>query len=188
MARARSPARRTAATITTTEAAVLALLAVEGERSGYDLLKLVSKAIAYVWAPARSRLYTVLPRLVAEGLAEARTVVQERRPDKQLYRITGAGRRALSEWLEADEPDDSAAFNLKLFVGGLTSHDVLARHVERFLDGRRAYLEELRLIEPTNTRSGHDYYHYFLLRLGIERTELDIRWAEGVLHELREAE
>ena len=32
-------------TLTTTEAAVLALLEIEGERSGYDLLKLVSKAI-----------------------------------------------------------------------------------------------------------------------------------------------
>ena len=35
-----------------------------------------------------------------------------------------------------------------------------------------------------DTRTGHDYYHYFLLRRGIERTELDVRWAEDVLREL----
>src|SRR4029077_2564916 len=40
--------------LTTTEAAVLALLAIEGERSGYDLLKLATKSIGHVWTPARS--------------------------------------------------------------------------------------------------------------------------------------
>jgi hypothetical protein len=35
-----------------------------------------------------------------------------------------------------------------------------------------------------NTRQGHDYYHYFLLRLGIEHAELEIRWAEDAIEEL----
>jgi DNA-binding PadR family transcriptional regulator len=188
MARARSKsasgAGRRARTLTTTEAAVLALLASEGERSGYDLLKLVGKAIAYMWSPARSHLYAVLPRLVKDGLADVRQVAQERRPDKQLYRITAAGREALDTWLETVEPGNQETFQLKLFVGGLTTDDVLVRHVEQFLEERREFLDELLEIEPTNTRTGHDYYHYFLLRRGIERTELDIRWAEDVLRDL----
>ena len=190
MARARSKpasgARRgtQTQTLTTTEAAVLALLATEGERSGYDLLKLVGKAIAYMWSPARSHLYAVLPRLVDAGLAEVRHVTQQRRPDKQLYRITPAGRAALDAWLETVEPGSVETFSLKLFVGGLTTHEVLIEHVRQYLDDRLAFLEELREIEPTNTRTGHDYYHYFLLRRGIERTELDVRWAQSVLREL----
>jgi PadR family transcriptional regulator, regulatory protein AphA len=173
------------ATLTTTEAAVLALLAIEGERSGYDLLKLVSKAIGYVWAPARSGLYTVLPRLARAGLAEARHVRQEQRPDKQLYSITSEGRRALAAWHETIEPGSTEAFFLRLFVGGLTSREVLVEHVEQFRRDTEARLAELREIEPTNTRRGHDYYHWFLLRLGIERRELDLRWADDVLAELR---
>ena len=81
--------------LTTTEAAVLALLAIEGERSGYDLLKLVQQAIAHVWSPARSGLYAVLPRLARNGLASHRTLAQSTRPDKQLYAITPDGRAAL---------------------------------------------------------------------------------------------
>src|SRR5215216_4289026 len=102
--RVRAPSATAERTLTTTEAAVLALLAIEGERSGYDLLKLVSKAIAYIWAPARSQLYTVLPRLARDGLAEQRRVVQTTRPDKLLYRISPAGRDALTRWLETPEP------------------------------------------------------------------------------------
>src|ERR1700704_24408 len=90
--------------LTTTEAAVLALLAIEGERSAYDLTKLVAQAIAHVWSPARSGLYAVPPRLVKDGFAQRRVVSQSPRPDKQLYRITPAGRRALDGWLETVEP------------------------------------------------------------------------------------
>jgi DNA-binding PadR family transcriptional regulator len=177
-----APATRT---LTTTEAAVLALLAIEGERSGYDLLKLVGKAIGYVWAPARSQLYTVLARLARDGLAEVRHVRQEQRPDKQLYRITDEGRRTLTVWHETVEAGAEEPFFLRLFVGGLTSDEVLIAHVEQFRRDTEERLAELRAIEPTNTRRGHDYYHYLLLRLGIDRRELYLRWADDVLGELR---
>ena len=185
MVRQRTQPAQATRTLTTTEAAVLALLAIEGERSGYDLLKLVGKAIAYVWAPARSQLYALLPRLARDGLADVRHVRQEQRPDKQLYRITAEGRRALARWHETLDPDGTQTFFLKLFVGGLTSTEVLEAHVEAFRRETQERLAELRAVEPTNTRRGHDYYHYFLLRLGIERRELDLRWAEDVLKELR---
>ena len=170
--------------VTTTEAAVLALLAIEGERSGYDLLALSKKAIGHVWKPARSRLYAVLPRLVELGLARRRKVEQTHRPDKQLYRITRAGRAVLDEWLRTVEPGAHEAFYLKLFVGGLTSTETLVAQVEQYRRERLELLEQLRDIEPTNTRSGHDRFHWFLLRLGIEDAEHDVQWADWVLAEL----
>ena len=181
-----SPTRSKAKTraVTTTEAAVLALLAIEGERSGYDLLDLSKKAIGHVWTPARSRLYTVLPRLVELGLARSRKVTQTTRPDKTLYRITRAGRAALEDWLEIVEPGAHEAFRLKLFVGGLTSDENLIAQVQQFRDDRAEQLKVLREIEPTNTRQGHDRYHWFLLRFGIEHAERDVRWADWVLSEL----
>ena len=53
----------------------------------------------------------------------------------------------------------------------------------------RADVEEqlavFRAIEPTNTRTGHDRFHYLLLRLAIERREHLLRWCDWVLAELR---
>ena len=178
-------AARETGTVTLTEAGVLALLATEGERSGYDLLKLCQKAIGQVWSPARSRLYTVLPRLVELGYARVRHVSQERRPDKQLYAITEEGRAVLDAWFEEVRPGDRAAAHLKLFVGGLSNDETLIRQVEQLRSELAARLEELREIEPTNTRTGHDRYHWFLLRLGIDEYELRLRWADWVLEELR---
>jgi len=171
-------------TLTTTEAAVLALLAIEGEHSGYDLLRLVSKAIGYVWTPARSQLYAVLARLAKDGLAAQRRVGQEKRPDKVLYRITDDGRAAVDRWLETIEPGAVDSFYLRLFVGGLTSIDTLVEHVDQFRRDTEARLAEYRAIEPTNTRQGNDFFHYFLLRMGIERAEHALAWADWVRAEL----
>jgi DNA-binding PadR family transcriptional regulator len=184
MVRAR-PATRT---LTTTEAAVLALLAIEGENSGYDLLKKVSRAIGFVWAPARSQLYAVLPRLVQLGLTERRDVVQERRPDKQLYRISPAGREALAAWHETVEEGAEDSVLLKLFVGGLVADEALVEHLEQYAHDVEARLERLREVEPTNTGRGHDRYHRFLLELGIEELELRRRWIDRTIAALRVGE
>jgi DNA-binding PadR family transcriptional regulator len=171
--------------LTTTEAAVLALLAIEGERSGYDLLKLVQQAIAQVWSPARSGLYAVLPRLVANGCASRRTVSQTTRPDKQLYSITRTGRASLDAWLETVEPGARDTFFLKLFVGGLTTPEVLLEHVAQFQADTEERLAGLRAFEPSNSNRGHDWFHRHLLRYGIERAEHELEWAGGVERALR---
>jgi PadR family transcriptional regulator, regulatory protein AphA len=177
--------RTTVQQLTTTEAAVLALLAIEGERSGYDLLKAVTKAIGHIWSPARSGLYAALPRLVKLGLAHSRAVAQSSRPDKHMYRISADGRSALDAWLATVEPGARDTFFLKLFVGGLTTPQVLLRHVEQFIVDGEARLEGYRAIEKTNANRGHDWYHRHLLTYGLERTEQELVWADGVARALR---
>ncbi len=181
----RTSAERTIKTLTSTEAAVLALLAIEGERSGYDLLKLVRKSIGQIWAPAKSQLYAVLPRLVRDGLATERAVKGQGKPDKQLYTINRDGRTALQAWLDSPEDSSKEAFFLRLFVGGLADPDALLEHVARFREGVDAQLAALRALEPTNTGTGHDAYHRLLLELGLEQYELEARWADRVARRLK---
>ena len=163
----------------------MALLAIEGERSAYDLLRFVRKAIGYVWAPAKTQLYATLPRLAKDGLAQSRAVTQADNPDKTLYRISAVGRAALRTWHETVVPGSTAEFELRLFVGALPTDEVLIEHVEQFRRDSEERLAEYRAIEPTNTRTGNDFYHYFLLRLGIERAEHLLDWAGRVEAELR---
>jgi DNA-binding PadR family transcriptional regulator len=171
--------------LTTTEGSVLALLAMEGERSGYELAKVVERSIGHVWAPARSGLYATLPRLAKAGLADVRVVKQQSRPDKQLYRISKAGRAALASWMEAVEPGARDPFFLKLFVGGVTIPEKLLEHVEQFRADTQARLDVLRALEPTNTDTGHDWFHRHLLVYGIRRCELELEWADEVTAALR---
>jgi DNA-binding PadR family transcriptional regulator len=172
-------------TLTLTEAAVLALLQIEGERSGYDLLKLADQAIGHVWAPAKSQLYTTLRRLVAAGLVRSRKVVQATRPDKQLFRLTKAGEAALASWLADVEPGARDAFYLKVFVGGLMPAEQVVAHVAQYRADTEARLELYRALESTNTRRGHDWFHHLMLRYSIAQATTALAWADQTLAELR---
>jgi DNA-binding PadR family transcriptional regulator len=168
-----------------TEAAVLCLLAVEGEQSGYELLKQATSGVGHVWAPAKSQLYAVLPRLARDGLARARTVVQSERPDKQLYAITPTGERALTEWLEAVDADDVDGFYLKVFYGALIPRATLIEHVEAYRERAHELLATYDGIAERNTNRGHDYYHRLMLDYGYARSRASLAWADEVVAKLR---
>jgi DNA-binding PadR family transcriptional regulator len=175
-----------ATSLSTTEFSILGLL-FSGERSGYDLKKAADAGVGYVWTPARSHVYAVLPRLVEGGYATVRTVAQERRPDKQVYRITRRGRETFVRWLEEpidERPGSSDLFLLKVFFGGRMRAESLTAHIER----RRAYaaekLAEFREIEGEVRGDEAEYYGYLTLRWGLELAEAWIRWADEILPEL----
>lgn len=171
--------------LTLTEAAVLGLLTLEGERSGYDLLQLAHRSVGHVWAPAKSQLYATLERLARDGLARGREVAEISRPDKILYRVTRAGRSALDVWLHTvgGSRDEQV---LKMFLGGLTDTATLARHLEHYRDEAAEQLEVLeRLDRHENTRQGQDFFHGLVLDLGLASSRTSIEWAEQALLQLR---
>jgi DNA-binding PadR family transcriptional regulator len=169
----------TEVSLSTTEYAVLGLLAF-GESSGYDLARYAERSIDYMWAPSRSQIYKVLPRLVERGLAESREVAQRSRPDKALFQITPAGLATLRAWVEHvehDPPAGAPVFLLKLFFGWVAPPDaaraqleayrsLLARHLAEFEDMERAPLRD----EPVHSR--------IALLHGITRARATLAWVE----------
>jgi PadR family transcriptional regulator, regulatory protein AphA len=170
----------------TTEYAVLGLLT-NGPCSGYELQASARKGVGYVWTATKSQVYSVLPRLVEDRLVTSRLVRQERLPDKQVYRITPLGRRALREWLE--EPIDDLAsprspFLLKVFFGGEMRPSALVAHIEATRQFAERTLAEYRAIERRIAGRPGDYYGYLTLRWGLSRAEAALAWADAMLEEL----
>jgi DNA-binding PadR family transcriptional regulator len=167
------------ATITTTEGAVLGLLA-GGERSGYELAKLAERSVAYLWTPSRSQIYKVLPRLVAAGFARVREVEQQGRPDKALHAITPEGRKALELWLDEIEEEPGGGhvvFALKLFFCAEASPATALAHLaayRRFLEQRLSAYEA---IEADADMSEPGYPEH-VLRHGLTRVRATLAWID----------
>jgi PadR family transcriptional regulator, regulatory protein AphA len=169
----------TEVSLSTTEYAVLGLLAF-GESSGYDLARYAERSIDYMWAPSRSQIYKVLPRLVERELAESREIAQRSRPDKALFRITPAGLASLRSWVEhveGDPPGGAPVFLLKLFFGWAAPPEaaraqleayrrLLEKHLGAFEDMERAPLRD----EPVHSR--------IALLHGITRARATLAWVE----------
>jgi PadR family transcriptional regulator, regulatory protein AphA len=165
--------------LNTTEYAVLGLLAF-GESSGYDLARSARRSIDYMWAPSRSQIYKVLPRLVDRSLAERREVEQRSRPDKALFRITPSGLTTLRSWVEhveEDPPGGSAMFLLKLFFGWVAPPKAARAQLEAYtklLEKNLGEFEEMERSplpdEPVHSR--------LALRHGIARARATLEWAD----------
>ena len=174
-------AGRDAAQISVTEAALLGLLT-RGEMSGYDLQRAAERSSGFFWAPAKSRIYAVLPQLVERGFATSREVIQEHRPNKQLYRITKVGRAVLQTWLEEPpsmEPERNPLL-LKIYFGELLEPQVLIEHVRKVNVEATALKRRLEALEPNES----DPFGDLTVRHGLEWARAMIRWANGTEKEL----
>jgi DNA-binding PadR family transcriptional regulator len=167
-------------TISGTEAAILALLT-RAEMSGYDLQRAAESAGGFFWAPTKSRIYAVLPQLVERGYATSREVVQSGRPNKQLYRITKAGRAVVQAWLEEPpvfEPERAPVL-LKLYFGDLLAPETLLSHLLHIRTEAAALKARLEA-QPDR----HDVFADLAFRHTLEWLKSLIRWAATAEREI----
>jgi DNA-binding PadR family transcriptional regulator len=169
------------------EYAVLGLLGF-GEKSGYELFRFAERSVGFIWTPAKSQIYKVLPRLADKGLARVRRVAQSKLPDRQLYRLTPAGRQVLRAWLaRVDEAEPGEVMLLKIFFGGQVSGAVVARQVAAYREAGSRLLGDYRKLEVRLARTEANRLPLRVLALGVARAEADVAWAESLLRDLDRA-
>lgn len=169
-------------TIKLTEAqwAVLGLLSL-GECSGYDLSKQAEHNVNLILAPTKSRIYAVLPELLARGYVSRREVSQRGRPDKQLYRLTRSGRKAFEEWLnDTTPPVKREPLLLKLFFGTQADAEALLEQVREFRRGKDEELAVLARHDQVNLADPSDvgFFRTVTVACGLELARVQIKWAD----------
>jgi DNA-binding PadR family transcriptional regulator len=104
--------------LTDTSYAVLGLLEHCEPATPYQLKQIAQESIFHFWTIPHTQLYTECARLAEGGLLDERREETGRR--RRLYRLSGAGRKALREW-RADPRTDLYELRdpglLKLFCG-----------------------------------------------------------------------
>jgi PadR family transcriptional regulator AphA len=182
----RTSTARTTTTLTATEAALLGVLALNGPLSGYDVRKAVDNGVGYFWAPAKTQIYTVLPRLVEAGFATREQVEQTDRPDKQVYEVTAAGRAAVTAWLEAAPTPggDRSPFLLRVFLGALASQEALVRHVRAQRDEAESLRDDLEQRDAQSDGAPKDFHAALTRRYGLAYARAMIDWANEVERKL----
>jgi DNA-binding PadR family transcriptional regulator len=112
-----------------------------GDASGYEIKKAFEEGpLSHIHEASFGAIYPALTRLDEQGLAACREMAQEKRPDKKVYAVTEAGRRALTEALmEPPAPDRYRSdFLFVLFLG----HLLPGPHLIEIADQRIAFYEE----------------------------------------------
>ncbi len=174
--------------LTTTEHALLGMLARYGECSGYELLRQAREGIGFFWSPAKSHVYDLLPRLEERGLAKRRVIPQQGKPDKHLWRLTPQGRAALRRWIDLPERDPMNNLNLlllKLFFGDYGDPAAVLALVERYRDQTAEHLDALRTVESEAVFVAPEQLPRLTLRFGLAAVKAQLDWANAILPDLR---
>ncbi len=78
-----------------------------GQMSGYEIMETFKSSLVFFWKATTSQIYRELKVLEEKGWAEKTVVCQHKKPDKNVFHITEAGKAELARWLSSP-PEDVA--------------------------------------------------------------------------------
>ena len=131
-----------------------------GDASGYEIKKHFEEGpFSYFHAAGFGSIYPALGALLADDLVTCTEMAQEGRPDKKVYSITEAGRRAFRRELhKAPSPDSYRSEAIfMMFFGDLLDPDHLGDVYQRHLAVHRATVECLSDPDCTVTARGRQF-------------------------------
>lgn len=172
-----------------TSYAVLGLLSLADELSGYDLKRWAENLRFFYWSPAQSQIYAELRRLSALGLVAEREVEQTGRPDKRLYRITERGLAELRRWLEetpVEPPVLKHSVALRVFFGHLARPERLRAVVDEYARRTQALLADLAAVRADLGGDAHWTYPALVADWGLHYYAAELDAARRLLERLPE--
>ena len=157
---------------------ILGLLT-ESSMTGYMIKKRVCETMSMIANPSYGAVYPTLHRLLEDGAVTMIEVSQKGRPDKKVYSITQAGRRAFQAWLH--EPAMSDQVKREFLLKVLLAHELEATVLKAHLERRRAEVETLRdAMQRLHAQPGKQVnsYHVWVINYALELCEAEIRWLD----------
>jgi DNA-binding PadR family transcriptional regulator len=104
------------------------------DATGYEIRRVFEQAFSYFHGAGYGSIYPALDKLTAEGLVTCHLERQDKRPDRKLFQVTEAGRKAFRRALAESAPDEKlrSDFLVQMFFAHLLETEDLARLLDRF--------------------------------------------------------
>lgn len=156
-------------------------------RSGYEIKSAFEAPLAYFFDASFGTIYPTLAKLEKLGYIEKESIIQDNRPNKNVYSITESGRERFLEYMNSplDTETYRSDFMVRLFFGEHQSREKLVGWIRNELEKSKAEVRKIReeriLWDPRMSPS-----QAICANLGIELNESKIRVLEEGLRQLEE--
>jgi len=153
--------------------------------------KKIDMGLSFFWNENYGHLYPVLSKLEKQGLITKDVAKGERRPDRNVYKITRAGKQELFRWFP--KPNDTVRFRselmLKLFFGSHADANALISMVDQERQQHevllRTYGELEKHIMHENYRDEDRAFWHITLQNGRFFSRSQIAWCKETLEALK---
>lgn len=168
--------------------ALLGLLSLGGELSGYELKRRADKTLRFFWiSPAMSQVYTELERLERYAFVSCRDVHGPGRRQTRRFAITAAGEQALRAWMRDSEPEFPVLKHsvvLRLFLGHLTEPERTCAMLAEYAARLRERIEELEQIREALREDPPSRYPDLVAEWGQRYYRMEIDAVDDIVHRL----
>lgn len=162
--------------------AILVLLE-RSPSSGYDLAQRFKSGIGNFWNASHQQVYQELKRLHEAHLVDYQLETQTERPDKKVYRITRAGKKAAAAWVAepVDPPVVRDALLVKLYGAELVDDGAILAELDRHIAVHETSLAEYEAREEAYLSADEATRRrmklpYLTLRRGIRYVRGTVEW------------
>ncbi|MFC1692317.1 PadR family transcriptional regulator [Candidatus Latescibacterota bacterium] len=148
---------------------------------GYSILQHVENSRSDEWVDfSRAGMYKTLDKLEKNGLVKKTLEQKNNRPPRNVYRITGSGDKALTDYLESgfdfdyQVKDDLDAY-LVTAVAASPDARSLSEKVRRRIEAVKKHIEVYKNEWPEDKNS-YPFIVYALYRRRIDSFQLELKW------------
>ena len=134
---------------------ILGLLS-ERQHTGYEIKTLIEKRLKYFFDGTIGMIYPTLKKLEKEGKVEKMVVLQEGKPNKNVYTITDSGREEFDAYLKSAVSPEiiKSDFLMRLNFGKSLAPERVRELVEEELARKKADLALMTEVLPTWQETG----------------------------------
>lgn len=166
-------------------------------KTGYELKQIFDTSVQHFWPADQSQIYRTLSQLEKDGWVEKEIVVQEDRPNRKVFSITGSGRDELHRWLTTPLPfgDNRSAPMIQVFFAGQLSNEEIIQMYQRAADFMRAGLQIYDQIPQTMetyadyVQSPREFFFWMqTLEIGKMTAQINIEWIENMIARIKNGE
>ena len=161
---------------------------IDDDMSGFELARAFETSLGFFWQASHQQIYQELHKLAEKRWLNRREVTQRGKPNKIVYGLTQAGRKALDAWVYESTRTQAAKDELLIKLYNLSvdnaAHLALEIAERREQMMRRLYLyEKIRLAHYTDPASLPVRRRgvYLALRSGISQGEQFLAWCDEAL-------
>lgn len=161
--------------------------------TGYDLNAVIEISTQHFWSTSQSQIYRTLSKIETQGWVTQQVFLQDDRPPRKVYKITGTGQAELRRWLGTFHQPDPPRIPWLIqvfFAGQVSDAEILSvlKEKQANLRQRLGRIRAARGISAEQFEPDEDprdiFFWMLTIDYGEEHLQMQIDWIGKVIEKI----
>ncbi|MCQ4924393.1 PadR family transcriptional regulator [Tissierella carlieri] len=165
---------------------ILGLL-MEKSRTGYEINEIFETIFSHFYKGSYGMIYPTLNKLKKQGLVEKKVVVQDGKPNKNVFTITDKGKMQFYEYLSTDISLESreSEFLVRMYLGEYVEKRILLSWIKDEVQKKKDLIAQLKR-DFKNWESNMTFSQKLSYEIGIKQYQVEVDLLNDKIVELKQ--